>query len=258
MKKPVICFTIADEKNMPITRRMINSLRKFHSEKELPLVIVGGDDLSQRLEKDRSFFYRSTPVIARELIKEYEYVLKLDGDQLILGSLDFILSRRDFDVGTVSNYNRIDPPKYGLVTCAGIPPEMYYNAGLVAMRSEEFISHWHNLCFSPFFNNLQYREQDLLNIMCHFGTWKVRHFDQYDPVYDYTAWHGLAAKGEGLKMKLVDGKVMLPKAEDGYPNRDVEIKVYHFAGGGNESKNYRLCFDEELIKHIDWLVSNGK
>jgi len=241
-----------------MAQQMINSLRKFHSEEELPVIIITGDDLKARLTKDPAFFYRATPVIAKELLEEYELVLKLDADQVVMGSLDFVLNSKGWDVGTVINYNRVDPAMYGLVSVASVPPEEYYNAGFVAMRSKEFVEHWHNMCFTQHFDRLQYREQDLLNILCHYGIWKVKSFDEYDPVYEYAAWHGLLNKGEGLNMKISNGEVILPKGKEDYPTQDVKVKVYHYAGGGNEPKNHRLYFNEELIKHIDWLISDGK
>jgi hypothetical protein len=57
-------------------------------------------------------------------------------------------------------------------------------------------------------------------------------------------------------MKLINGRVVLPKGKDGYPNRDVVVKMYHFAGGSNEPKNFRLHFNEDIIKHIEYLVGD--
>lgn len=254
-----IAFTIADENNMQYAKMMINSLRKFHTEEELPVAIVSGKGLQKRLSKDPHFFYRATPVVGKELLKDYDLVIKLDADQIIMGDLSYIWEQEGYDVGTVYNINRVDPQRYGNVTIQGVPAQKYYNCGLVAMRSKEFVNHWHDLCFSEMFYNLQYREQDLLNILAHYGRYNINCFDQYDPVHRYFAWHGLLAKGEGLRMKLKDGEVILPRGEDNYPDRDVVIKVYHFAGGKDENKyNYRTQFNEEIISHIDHLISNGK
>lgn len=257
MKK--IAFTIADNNNMEIANQMINSLRKFHSEEELPVHIVTSEELQQYLIEDPMFFYRATPVIGKRFLKQgYDWVLKLDADQIIMGDLSHLWEDVDYDVGTVLNYNRTDPKTYGNVTTYVIDPKQYYNAGLVAMNNLEFVDHWFTLCYSPYFDRVQYREQDLLNIMCHFGKWKVKCFDLHDPIQNISAWHGLLNKGEGVNMKLVDGEVILPANEDGYPSIDVKVKVYHYAGGGHEPKNFRIQFNEELIKHIEWLISDDK
>jgi len=256
-KKPAVAFTIADANNAWMIPYLKNSLRKFHGEKELPLVIYGQEVLNEI--PDPAKFYKATPLFARELSDDYELVLKLDCDQIIMGSLDFILKTKDYQIGTVLNINRVDPPKYGFVTVQGVMPNEYYNAGLVAMRSPEFIEHWWKLCNSKYFDRFQYREQDLLNILCHYGNYKVRCFDHYDKLTNYMGWHGLVAKGEENKMIVKDKKVILPRGKDNYPDRDVEIKIWHSAGGAGEKKlNYRVYFNEDVIQHINWLISDDK
>lgn len=255
MKKPLIAFTIADNKNMPMAKKFLNNLRKFHTEEELPFIII--DEEKIKSYKDPYFFYRATPIIAKELIKDYELVLKLDCDQICLGNLSHIWEHNDYDVGTVLNINRVDPARYGFITTYVIDPQEYYNAGLVAMKSEGFVNRWYELCHSKYFDRLQFREQDLLNILCHFGNWKVKCFDRYDQLNDVSAWWGLIAKGETMKMVKNGDNVVLPKGADNYPDRDVLIKLFHYAGGGNEPKNHTLIFPEELVEYINYLQSGG-
>lgn len=250
-----IAFSIADKNNLPFYQMMSKSFKRFHPDIELRL--YGDKEIDEY--NDKNFFYRSTPIIAKNLMEEgYELILKLDADQLILGKLDVIF-KGDYDVGTVLNINRVDPPRYGLVSTYNIPPNRYMNCGLVAMTSKRFVDNWYKLCHSPLFNTLQYREQDILNILYHYGDYKVKCFDDYDAKNNYYAWHGLVAKGEGPKMQIKDGKVVLPIGKDKYPDRELTIKAYHWAGGGNEPKmNYRIAFNEELISYIDWILSDSK
>jgi len=254
MKKPLIAFTVADEKNMPMARKFLNNIRKFHTELELPFVIVDNEKIGSY--NDPKFFYRATPLIASEFIKDYELVIKLDCDQIAFSPLNHLWEHTDYDVGTVLNINRVDPARYGFVTTSVIDPAEYYNCGLVAMRSEEFIRHWLSTCYSNYFDRLQYREQDLLNIICHFGNYNVRCFDRFDPFSNTSAWWGLVSKGETMKMVKYKDGVLLPKGQDGYPDRDVDVKLFHWAGGGNEPKNHRTIFNEEIIDYIDWLQSD--
>ena len=251
MKKIVV--TIADGNNIELANNMVNSLRKFHSEEELPVYVVTGDELQAYLNEDPHFFYRATPILGERFLKEYDLVIKMDADQIVLGDLSYIWST-NYDIGTVLNINRVDPKRYGFVTTASIDPTEYFNCGLVAMRSKDFVNHWKNLCFSQHFGRLQFREQDLLNIICHYGQYKVKCFDYYDEMNNYYAWHGLVSKGETVRAKIIGKDVVIPRGDDGYPDRDVRLKVFHFAGGGNESRNYRLWFNEELINYIDELV----
>jgi len=254
-----IAFVIADDNHLPLAKNLINSIRKFHSEKELPVHIVTGDELKGYRKEYRDFFYKATPIVAEKFIDDYDMVLKLDCDQLCLGSLDFILNSTGWDVGTVYNWNRVDPKEFGLVQVWDIVPTQYFNCGFVAMRSKEFIQHWKQLCNSSHFDKYQYREQDLLNILTHYGNYRVKCFDDYDMMYDYSAWHGLKVKGETMKLVLRNGKVILPKGDDNYPERDVEIKIFHEAGGQNPNKgNYRLYFPEDIVAYIDDLVKEKK
>jgi hypothetical protein len=246
----MIAFTVADRKNYPHALKLQNSFHKFHPDIELK--IYTDKDI-----KDNENYYRQKPMFARELIKDHEVVLGLDADQIITGSLDYIFEQ-EYDAAVVMNFNRVDPPIYGPVSILDVPPTEYMNCGLVAMRSVKFIKHWWNLCNSYHFRNMQYREQDLLNILVHYGNYHVECLDFPDLINNYHAWHGLIAKGEYNKVVLRDGKLILPKADDNYPEQDKEIKVLHLAGGGNEKKigdTYRLYFNEEVIKYIDGLVA---
>jgi hypothetical protein len=250
-----VAFVVADNNNMKYAKMMINSLRKWHTEEELPVVIVNEEKIASY--NDDKFFYRATPVVARELSREYDLVLKLDADQIITGDLNHILNDESFDVAVVSNINRIDPPVYGYVSFASILPDEYYNCGLVAMRNKDFIRQWYNLCFSKHFIRCQYGEQDLLNVLCHYGPFKVRILDLPLNTWEDHTWNGLIAKGEGMRMEVEDGKLVLPKADDNYPSEKVVIKAYHWAGGNSLDKmNYRLCFPEPVVDWVDWLVSD--
>lgn len=271
-KKPVIVFTSADKNNFPYAVMMLNSLRKFH---DWPAVLITDEkdpeqlkrlpkdvevrDLEPYLKADPAFFYRQKPVVGEELIKEYDLVLGLDSDQIITGDLGYIQDTTDYDVGTVINWNRVDPAQYGLVQGWGILPPEYFNCGLVAMRSEKFIHHWKVVCFSEQFDRLQYKEQDLLNILCYYGNYNVRCFDHGDKPKNMAAWWGLISKGEWLRAILKDNKIIVPKGEGDkpFPAEDVELKVLHFAGGvsSSDKMQYRTRFNEEVIARLDYLVS---
>lgn len=245
----IIAFTIADENNRRHADKLINSFHKFHPNIEVK--IYGDKEVGEKIN-----YYRTTAMFAKDLIEDYDLVLKLDADMIVTGRLDYLFEEK-YDIGTVLNFNRVDPPVYGNVTVFDIPPQMYVNAGLVAMTSKKFIDHWWFLCKSYHFQNLQYKEQDLLNILVHYGDYLVECFDFPNEVKKYNAWHGLIAKGEYNKMVLRDGKLILPKNKDKYPEVDKEIKVLHSAGGGNEPKigdAYRTLFNEEVIKYIDGLI----
>lgn len=245
----IIVFTVADENNIVHARKMIKSFHKFHP--DIDVKVYEAEDVGNEAN-----YYRSTPMFAKELIKDYDLVLKLDADQIITGNLDYLF-KEEYDVGTVLNFNRVDKKIYGEVTVFDIPPQSYVNCGLVAMRSKKFIDHWWVLCNTYHFQNLRYREQDLLNMMIHYGDYVVECFDFPNKVKNYQAWHGLISKGEYNKMIMRDGKLILPKSKDRYPEVDKEIKVLHSAGGKTEPKigdSFRTLFSEDVIKYIDSLI----
>ena len=250
-KKKVIAFIPADKNNQEMAQQLINSIRKFHSAKELPIVVLDNPNPS-----DKEFWYRAKPVLAMNYIKDYELVIGLDADQICFGSLSEILNS-EYDVATVLNINRVDPSKYGIVQFQGVAPSEYVNNGLVALRSEDFINRWYTLCFSKYFSRLQYREQDILNVLVHYGGYNVRCLDHYSG--GYKAWHGLVAKGETANAYLKDGEVIIPKGETGYPDSDIVLKMWHTAGGAEEKKrNYRIYFNDSVQKYIEWLISDSK
>jgi hypothetical protein len=275
MKKPILVFSCADKANFPYSVMMFNSLYKFHP--TWPCLLITDEKDPEQLKKlpknvevkdlipyitaDKAFFYRQKPIIAEEYIKDYDLLLGLDSDQIITGDLSYIQDTTDYDVGTVINWNRIDPQQFGLVQGWGIQPPEYFNCGLVAMRSEKFIHHWKVLCFTPQFERLQYKEQDLLNILCYYGNYNVRCFDHGDKLAKMTAWWGLISKGEWLRAIVKDNKIIIPKGfgPTPFPDGDMELKVIHMAEGNRPNKmNYRTLFNEDVITRLDYLTSDGK
>lgn len=253
----IIAYTIADSSNIKYAKMMINSLHKFHP--DLKVKIYGDKEIAKYQQKYPHFFYMATPIIASELFKKYDTVVKFDADQIITGDLSFLLNTQGFDVGTVYNGNPTDTQTYGPITIQGVDPYEYYNCGLVVMKNKQFVEEWLKLCKSKYFGRFQYREQDLLNILCHFGNYKVKCFDDYDPFHQYRAWHGLRSKGEWHKCMLIEDKIMLPKTDYNYPQEDTEIKVLHWAGGNLPNKlNYRLFFNEDIVERLNYLVSDEK
>ena len=261
VKKPVVIFIAYDANNAEHARKFKNSLRKFHSEEELPLYEVKREELETYLKGDPMFFYRQKPVIASRLIKDYELVIGMDVDQIITGDLSYIWKTRDYDVGTVINWNRVDPGVFGVVQAAGILPIEYFNCGLVAMRSEAFVKNWLNVCLSPQFDRLQYREQDILNYICYYGNYNCRCFDHGDGPAKMNSWWGIFGKGEYPRAEMRGNDIVVPKGEGNtpFPPVDITLKVLHWGGGNDPQKgNYRKMFKDDVIKRLDYLVGDKK
>lgn len=276
-KKKVLIFSCADANNFPYMVKCMNSLTKFHppskdvdilclttvdakeAAKQLPKGVIL-EDLNPYLKDDPYFFYRQKAIIGEKYIDDYELVLGIDSDSIITGSLDYIFDTKDYDIGTVINWNRVDPQMYGIVQFQGIAPIEYFNCGLVAMRNKKFIHDWKVLCFSEQWKRAQYKEQDMLNAMCYYGNWNVRCFDHQDKIGGNEAWWGIFSKGELIRAKLSDKKELyVPQGEGNtpFPPKDTILKVIHTGGGNTPNKlNYKPWFtDEDVIKRIDYLVS---
>lgn len=249
MKKPIVAFCIADRNNVKYYEQMKNSLRKWHSEAELPLILIGEDKIPSY--NDQMFFYRSTALVAKELIDEYEVVLKLDADQLILSPILDEL-QGDYDVAVVNNANPMEQKTYP-VSVLNISPLAYANCGFVAMKSKAFIDYWNTFNHSVLFIGLQFKEQDIMNVMIFSDNYKVKRLDEGDSFY------GLASKQYTQYAKLEDGKIILPKnanGEDNWPDKPKQLRVFHWGGGNNNPMkgNYRTIFSDEIVKYLDNLV----
>lgn len=251
-----IAFTIADDNNLKWAKQLENSIRKYYSKKDLPFVIIDQKELDKN--NDPAKFYRATPYYADKLFKDYDLVVKFDADSIVTGNLYYLLNM-PYDVALVYNWNRVDPPIYGEIGLATIHPQEYFNCGLVAMRSKKFIKEWLRLCFGPHFDKMPYREQGFLNILAHYGDYDVLRLDDYNRITNESSWWGLRSKGEWNKIELKDNKLILPQAPNNYPEMEKEIKVLHWGGGADPKKmNYRIFFNEDVIKRLDYLISDDK
>lgn len=225
----IIAFSPADEKNLKYFEMLEKSFHKFHPDIELRRY-----DNPNMMDKD--FWYRATPILAKKLFEEgFDTVIKLDSDQIILGSLDGIWDG-EFDVACVLN-----DPTYSINTW-GIQP--YFNNGLVVMKSKEFVEHWERLCFSKYFPLYQFREQDLLNILAsEYMNYKVKILDN-EKVYG--EWGKFLWPQAYLKGK----EILIP-----YENKNLPLCVYHSGGGNTPDKmNYRIRFSEDVVKRIEELI----
>jgi len=243
MKKRV-AFTVYDKDNEKYAKMFKASLRKFHSKEELPLVEVDQTHLDRI--QDPYKFYRMTPLISKDLIREYETVIKFDCDQIVTGDISHIWEK-GWDAACVNNSNPRELKKVE-VKVWDVHPLAYLNAGLVVMHSKKFIDHWMRLCMSDHFNAYQFREQDLMNIMAFYGDWKVRLLDASNN------WHGLISKGYWPNVKMKNDDMILPKNDEWPKDEDKVIKVLHWAGGNVDKMNYRISFQSSVIKRLEWLT----
>lgn len=172
MLKTIIAIPCdSSEKNQKFLNQLLVSLKHFHPDLQTRVFDTNGDP---------NFWYRATPIIAKSLFDEgYERVIKMDADQIVLGSLEDILNDTErYDVGVVLN-----DPTYPIGVW-DITHPYYVNNGLVVLNSKGFVEHWLELCMSPHFDKYQFREQDLLNILVSdYNNYEVKRLDNMKKVY---------------------------------------------------------------------------
>ena len=237
-KDNIICYTIADSNNEPLAKLLEKSFKHFHPDVEFK--IYGQRELDEIGYKNiPEFFYKATPFFAKELIKNYDLVVKIDADSVITGPLDDVFDDTSYDVGVVYNNNRLEP----LQQLYNLPPQVYLNCGFVAMRSREFIDHWWDLCNKFFFQSIQFREQGVLNILAMFGNYNVRCFDYEDK------WYGLCSKSEWPRFEIHGGKLVCP-SDSSYNPTQKEVCCIHAAGGNTLKWNWEKQFKPEVVNYL--------
>ena len=237
-KSKICCFTFADKEHTDDALMMMRSFKKFHPDIEMKF--FGQGELDKiHYQRIPEFWYKSTSFFAKDLIKNYELVVQINADSVITGPLDDVFNNTAYDVACVMNNNRTDPP----VTVFNVPAPMYVNCGFVAMRSREFIEHWWDLCNRYYFNQFKFREQDLLNIMVHYGNYQVMNLDGND------RWYGVINRGEWMRFEVRDGKLICP-ADPLYNPTDKQVCVIHAAGGNTTKWKWDVQFTPEVQNYL--------
>ena len=248
----VLYYTVAYTPDyLTLTNQMINSFKKFNKH---DVKVFQMPDIQQILPNPMyDFTFSLTPLFLQRYINEYDVMVRLDGDMLILGNLDHVLEG-DYDVAVSQNSSPFDWKNHLRFTgqrlsVYDINPLDYVNCGLVAVKSKRFAYHWWRMCNAPYFNKYPFREQDMLNLLVHYFPYNVKFLDHTPD----NKWHGMIAKGYTPNAVLRDNKVILPKSE--YPKEDKELVAFHYGGGvGGVKGKYRLIFSEEVSNYIDTLI----
>jgi len=225
---------------------MRNSLKKFHP--DIPHIIIGKDKFEAAVRADPLNRLRTYALFGEPLSKEYDLVMGIDADCIVTGDLSHIIDDKTYDVGCVLNNNLVDPK----LVVWDVSPDFYVNCGFMAIRGERPWSWWNKLNHGSWLPKYQFIEQDMLNIMVHYGDLNCKIFDLSNK------WHGLINMGQWNKMVMRDGKLILPKT-GGVCEEDKDIKIIHWAGGPSRKKmNYHVFFNKEVCKYLDYLTKDAE
>jgi len=232
------------------TDEFIKSFKNFHP--DIDLIIFGQKDIDNTFSEDsRLNFYNSKATFAKKLYNDYDLVVNIDADHLILGELSEILIG-DYDISAPANYNSHLNSGIGINSFASscgvfksselIQFNKYIQGGLIASTSKDFWDKYEymSLNYSDLFGN---KENDILNIICHMLPYKFKvlegAFEYTDP--NFSCYYGCSALGRENQIVVSNGRLEL----DGKP-----IKAYHFAGGGNNKAHPSSLFSSEVVNFI--------
>ena len=89
-KEKVVFFTfVSDDFYTPVgTPKLINSFKRFHP--DIPLVVFRQDVIDVVFRKYGLNFFNAKPAFAKLLADDYDLVVNIDADSVVLGRLDEI------------------------------------------------------------------------------------------------------------------------------------------------------------------------
>jgi len=241
-KKPFVVYTfVSDSYFYPVgTAQFINSFKRFHP--DIPLVVFRDDWVNKIIDGHDINWLNAKPMFAKLLTEQYECVINLDADQVILGRLTEIF-KDDYDIGSVQNFN-----DYENVSIDGVKEEDYLQAGCVASRIPEFWDIWMARSLKDA-RNCRCAENDTLNMVAYENPqWKLKVFDKEKDYY------GCKSLGREKEFIVENGKVMC---------RGEQVLMYHFAKGpGNmpkasQEKLVSYGFSDEVRGFINAVGNQG-
>ncbi len=247
-----ICFfTICDQqlqKGLPNSRNLdftgfVNSFRRFHP--DIPLIIYDHHDMNIQGVN----YYCAKAKFGRILSEQYDLVVNIDADHVIMARLDEILAA-DYDIAAPANFNETNN-LVGIKVSSGITGEAnkgwlvdevsFLQGGLIASPNKDFWKHY-EYCTQQHYKKFHCFENDILNLVAYLYPYKVKvldgHCDYRNP--EHNCWYGCSIINKEPNAYVQDGKIML----EGKP-----IKAYHHAHG-SAKRLYSDIFSEEVSNFI--------
>ena len=210
MKK--CCFVPVDDKRFYKTGTpiMINSFRRFHP--DIDLIVFRQDTVDKLFPKKGIDWYMATPYFAQLLMNDYDLVVKMDADHIVLDRMTEVFDNVDYEVGMPWNFNDYENASFENITA-----EMYLQAGMAASTSKEFWLKWQEMNK----NNRKYkrRENDIVNLLV-YNEMPELELKIFDKDKDY---YGCKSLNREPEFYIENGKTMCRKEQ---------VVAYHYARGG--------------------------
>lgn len=210
MKK--VCFTAVDDKlYYPIgTHIFVNSFKRFHP--DIDLVVFRQDTVDKLFKEEDINWYQAKPFLAELLENQYDLVVNMDADHIVLDRMTEVFDKVDYDVAFPWNFNDYENAAFENIT-----EEMYLQCGMVASTSKKFWATWREANRDA----MQYvrKENDTVNLVVYNQMPELK-LKILDKDKDY---YGCKSLGREPEFRAVDGKTYC---------RNEQVIAYHYARGG--------------------------
>ena len=224
----------------------VKSFHYFHPDIELKVFV------EEEVKREFAAFpelnwYNCKAWFAKLLYNDYDLVVNIDCDHLVLGELTSILAG-DYDVACPANYNVFSNASLKVVSTGNNVSELvseyaYFQGGLIASTSKAF---WDDYDYASRKHsaNLFYKENDVLNLLLALCDYKVKYLDggnDFRAINNFKEYYGCASLGRESEAYVENGQITL----GGCP-----MKAYHFARSGVNKLHPRELFSKEVCDHI--------
>jgi hypothetical protein len=216
MKK--VAFTAVDDNLFypEGTHIMINSFKRFHP--DIPLVVFRQDTVDKLFKEQNINWYQAKPFLAELLEDEYDLIVNLDADHIILDRMTEVFDNVDYEIGFPWNFNDYENASFENIT-----EEMYLQCGMWATTSKKFLAKW-RAANRKAMDYLR-KENDIVNLVVYndpeISKMKLKIFDKEKDYY------GCKSLGREPRFEIEDGKTMC---------YGEQVIAYHYARGGQFPK----------------------
>ena len=231
------------------TDEFIKSFKKFHPDIELK--VFKEEEIRKVFSQNKYLnFYNSKAAFARLLYNDYDLVVNIDADHLILDRLEEILIG-DYEVACPANFNAHINCAIKIVSYANngaqcenliVPFEKYIQGGLIASTSKNFWDQYYEASIK-YSQNFLNKENDILNILYQMSMFNLKILDgDWEYTSDkFTCYYGCASLAREKQARIIDNKIKLDNKI---------IRAHHFAGGGSKKLEIEQVFNQEVSSYI--------
>ena len=227
------------------TDEFIASFKHFHP--DIELIVFAQEAIDYHFARNEQLnFYNCKAYFAKLLYNDYDLVVNIDADHLILGTLDSILAA-DYDVACPANYNVFSNASIKIISTGNHVSEFvsevnYFQGGLIASTSKEFWDAYDHASMKHS-HKLHYKENDVLNLILALCNYRVKYLDG-DANFkskEFHSYYGCASLGQEQRAVVDNGQIKI----NGKP-----VKAYHFAKSGINKPTVSSLFSKEVTEFI--------